>query len=57
MLGNLHARFGGGPTKKDHFWHLVGGLPYVTPLAGDHRDPEVYRELLAIVERHAPDVL
>ena len=32
-------------------------LDMVAPLAGDCRDPEVYRELLAIVQRHAPDVL
>ncbi len=32
-------------------------LDMVAPLAGDRRDPEVYRELLAIVERYAPDVL
>jgi hypothetical protein len=29
----------------------------VCPLAGDRRDPEVYRELIGIVERHAPGVL
>ena len=32
-------------------------LDMVCPLAGDCRDPEVYRELLAIVQRHAPGVL
>jgi hypothetical protein len=27
-----HVRFGGGPSEKDqHYWHLVGGLPYRTP--------------------------
>jgi hypothetical protein len=32
-------------------------LDMVCPLAGDCRDPEVYRELLTIVQRHAPGVL
>ena len=32
-------------------------LDMVCPLAGDCRDPEVYRALLAIVQRHAPGVL
>ena len=32
-------------------------IDMVCPLAGDCRDPEVYRELLAIVQRHAPSVL
>ena len=27
-----HGWFGGGPSEKDQVnWHLVGGLPYVTP--------------------------
>jgi hypothetical protein len=32
-------------------------MDMLTPLAGDRRDPEVYRQLLTIVQRHAPDVL
>lgn len=39
-------------TAAEDLW-----LDMLTPLAGDRRDPEVYRQLLAIVQRHAPDIL
>jgi hypothetical protein len=26
-----HVRFGGGPSEKDQFRYLAGGLPYFTP--------------------------
>ncbi len=32
MPGNRARPLGGGPSEKDqHHWHLVGGLPYLTP--------------------------
>jgi hypothetical protein len=50
---------GGRPEIKGVFTIAAQDLwmDMVVPLAGDRRDPEVYRELLTIVERHAPDVL
>ena len=52
-------RSGGRPAIKGLFITAAEDLwlDMLTPLAGDRRDPEVYRELLTIVQRHAPDVL
>ena len=52
-------RLGGRPDIKAAFTLAAQDLwiDMVCPLAGDQRDPEVYRELLAIVQRHAPGVL
>jgi hypothetical protein len=52
-------RTGGRPAIKDAFTVAAQDLwlDMVCPLAGDCRDPEVYRELVAIVQRHAPGVL
>ena len=50
---------GGRPDIKAAFTVAAQDLwlDMLCPLAGDCRDPEVYRELLAIVQRHAPGVL
>jgi hypothetical protein len=52
-------KIGGRPDIKEAFTIAAQDLwlDMVVPLAGDCRDPEVYRELLAIVQRHAPGVL
>jgi hypothetical protein len=52
-------RIGGRPDIKGAFLLAAQDLwiDMVCPLAGDRRDPEVYRELLAIVQRYAPGVL
>ncbi len=52
-------RTGGRPDIKASFTVAAQDLwlDMVVPLAGDCRDPEIYRELVAIVQRHAPGVL
>ena len=52
-------RIGGRSDIKGAFLLAAQDLwvDMICPLAGDRRDPEIYRELLAIVQRHAPGVL